>query len=77
MNSSISFLGLVDHLVTVTCTGIGLFTLPWGDRKRGGPWLISQVDWSLCSVLSDGNCFISVIYRMEKVCLAYKWPLGS
>lgn len=61
---------------------VGLFTLPWSDRKRGGPWLIAQVAWSLHLVMSDGNCLISVIYRMASVfiksqhCLSlHSWAL--
>lgn len=51
---------------------VGLFALPWSNRNKGGPGLIAEAGWSLCSVISNGNYLISVIYRMEKIYLAHK-----
>lgn len=75
MNSSVCFLGSVDCLVThFQEEQVGLFALPWSDRKVEVLGALFRLARVLSSVVSDGNCVISVIYRMEKVYLAHKWP---
>lgn len=53
---------------------VGLFVLPWSNRKKGGPWLIAEAGWSLCSIVSNGNYLMSVICRVEKIYFAHTWP---